>query len=706
MKNIKIKTIKNYLVFVYVLLLTSILAGAVEDNPFLSPYNTPFEVPPFDKIKVEHYLPALKEGIAQQQKEIQAIINNPAPPTFANTIEALDNSDPLLRSVENVYNAMRAANTCKELQEAAREISPLLARSRDDIYLNEKLFQRIKDVYTRKNRLNFSEEQETILEEYYSNFIRGGANLNPADKEKLRKINEELAVLSLKFGDNTLAETNRFSLVLEKQEDLTGLPKWLVDEASQAAVGKGFTGKWVITMDRTSLFSFLQFSEKRELREKIFKAYITSCNHNDALDNKAILVRIVSLRFDKAKLLGYGNFAEFTVERNMAKKPENVYNLLNKLWKPALATAKNEAAALQQLIDKEGGKFKLQPWDWWFYAEKLRKSKYNLEDDVVRPYFKLENVRDGAFQVANKLYGLKFIERTDIPKYHPDVHVFEVLEANGTHLGILYTDYFPRPNKQSGAWANNLRRGIIKDGKRITPVVTNNGNFTKPTNDRPSLLNFDEAKTLFHEFGHGLNSLLTQSSYYRTFSPRDFVELPSQIMENWALEPEVLKLYARHYQTGELIPQELIDTMKKADLFNKGFDTVEYLAASFLDMDWHMLKELPDPNKFAVEKFETDSMNKIGLIPEIVVRYRSPYFGHIFRGGYPAGYYGYIWAEVLDADAFEAFKETALFDQKTALAFRKNILEKSGTADAMVLYTRFRGSEPKIEPLLKRNGFN
>ncbi|MCU0290186.1 MAG: M3 family metallopeptidase [Acidobacteria bacterium] len=706
MKNIK--NIKNYLllVFVFWLAILSLPAAGAEDNPFLKPYHTPFNVPPFAEIKVEHYLPALKQGIAEQQKGIQAIIANPAPPTFANTIEALDSSDTLLRSVENVYNAMRAANTNEQLQAVAREISPLLARNKDDINLNGKLFQRVKDIYIRKDRLNLSEEQQFILDEYYTTFVRGGADLKPLAKEKLRKINEELSVLSLKFGDNVLASSKQFLLVLEKQEDLSGLPEWVIDEASQTAVSRGFTGKWAFTLDKTTLIPFLQFSEKRELREKLFNAYITTCHHSDPFDNKAILAKIVSLRIEKAKLLGYGNFAEFTIERNMAKKPGNVYDLLYKIWNPALVTAKNEAAALQQLIDKEGGNFKLQPWDWWFYAEKLRKSKYNLEDDIVRPYFKLENVRDGAFQVANKLYGLKFIERTDIPKYHPDVHVFEVQEADGSHVGILYTDYFPRPNKQSGAWANNLRKGINKNGKRITPVVTNNGNFTKPTIDRPSLLNFDEVKTLFHEFGHGLNGLLSQSPYYRTIIPRDFAELPSQIMENWALEPEVLKLYARHYQTGALIPQELIDTMNKAALFNKGFDTVEYLAAAFLDMDWHTLKELDEPGKFDVEKFDQNAMNKIGLIPEIVVRYRSPYFGHIFRGGYPAGYYGYEWSEVLDADAFEAFKETSLFDQKTAQAFRKNILEKSGAVDPMVLYIRFRGAAPKIEPLLKRNGFS
>jgi peptidyl-dipeptidase Dcp len=703
MKNLKIKSIKFHILFV--LLFLAAFAAAAEDNPFLSPYNTPFEVPPFAKIKVEHYLPALKQGIDQQQQEIQAIAANPAPPTFANTVEALDSSGALLRSVENVFNAMRSADTNDQLQAVAREVSPLLARNRDDMFFNEKLFQRVKAVYAQKDQLNLSEAQQTILEEYYSNFVRGGANLSPENKDRLRKINEELAVLSLNFADNVLAEDSQFQLVVDQKNDLAGLPQWVIDEAAQVAANKGLTGKWVFTLVKTSIIPFLQFSEKRDLREKLFKAYITRCSHNDQWDNKAILTRITSLRIDKAKLLGYENFAQFMIERNMAKTPENVYKFLYELWNPALAAAKNEAAALQELIDKEGGKFKLQPWDWWYYAEKLRKSKYNLDDDVVRPYFKLENVRDGAFQVANKLFGLKFIERTDIPKYHPDVHVFEVQEADGSLVGIFYTDYYPRPTKQSGAWSGTLRRALRKEGKIVTPVITNNGNFTKPTLDRPSLLNFDEVKTLFHELGHGLNSLLSQSSFNRSYTPRDFSELQSQIMENWALEPEVLKLYARHYQTGELIPQELVEKMKKAELFNKGFDSVEFLAASILDLDWHTLKELANPDKFDVEKFEADSMNRIGLIPEIVVRYRSPYFGHIFRGGYSAGYYGYIWAEVLDADAFEAFKETSLFDQKTALAFRKNILEKSGSADAMVLYIRFRGAPPKIEPLLKRYGF-
>ncbi len=404
--------------------------------------------------------------------------------------------------------------------------------------------------------------------------------------------------------------------------------------------------------------------------------------------------------------MGYKTHADYVLEENMAKNPGGVYNLLNKLWKPALEVAKKEAKELQAIIDKEGGNFKLQPWDWWYYAEKLKKEKYALEDEIVRPYFKLENVRDGAFYLANKLFNIKFVKRTDIPTYHKDVQVFEVQEADGSHIGIIYLDYYPRANKRGGAWMNALRKQYRKDGKNITPVVTNNGNFTKPTGDTPSLLSFDEVTTLFHEFGHALHGLLSDCRYYSlsgTSVPRDFVELPSQIMENWVTEPELLKVYAKHYKTGEVIPQELIDKIKKASLFNIGFATVEYLAASFLDMDYHTLS---DPGELEVNTFETGSLNKIGLIPEIVVRYRSTYFRHIFGGSYySAGYYSYIWAEVLDADAFQAFKETSLFDRKTAEAFRKNILAKGGSTDPMVLYKRFRGAEPGIEPLLKRKGF-
>ncbi|MFQ6108535.1 MAG: M3 family metallopeptidase, partial [Candidatus Aminicenantales bacterium] len=514
----------------------------------------------------------------------------------------------------------------------------------------------------------------------------------------------ELSVLTLKFGENILKEDNRFELVIDKEEDLAGLPQSVVTAAAEAAKERGHEGKWVFTLHKPSMIPFLQYSEKRDLREKIFKAYINRCNHNDELDNKALLSRIVTLRIEKAHLLGYKTHADFILEMNMAKKPENVYGLLDQIWKPALEMAKKESRELQGMIQKEGKDFKLKPWDWWYYAEKVKKAKYDLDEEMLRPYFKLENVRNGAFYVANKLYGLQFIERKDVPKYHEDVKVFEVRDTDNTQVGILYTDYFPRASKRGGAWMNSFRKQYRMDGGEIHPIITNNGNFSKPTGKKPALLSSEEVLTLFHEFGHALHGLLSNCTYYRlsgTAVPRDFVELPSQIMENWAFEPEVLKMYAKHYETGEVIPQELIDKIKKASLFNQGFATVEYLAASYLDMDWHTLSEA---GEIDVEKFETESMNRIGLIPEIVVRYRSPYFRHIFSGGYSAGYYSYIWAEVLDADAFEAFKENGLFEPKTALSFRKNILERGGTEDPMSLYIRFRGAEPKVEPLLKRKG--
>lgn len=683
--------------------------AAVEDNPFFSDFNTPYNVPPFDKIKVEHYLPAFKEGISRQQKEIEAIVSNPEAPSFANTLEALDKSGALLNTVDSVFNVLKAVDTNDQVEEVAKEVSPLKSKNRDDIRLNAKLFERIKAVYDQKANLDLSEEQGMLLEKLYKEFTRGGANLDPEKQARLREINKELSLLSLTFGQNLLKENNRFELVIETKEDLAGLPGSSIEAAAETAVERGHQGKWVFTLDKPSMIPFLQFADKRELREKIYKGYINRGDHGDELDNKLILAKIVSLRAERAKLLGYGNHAEFVLEENMAKKPSNVYDLLQKLWGPSLTRAKQEAVELQELIRKEGGNFKLESWDWWYYTERLRKAKFDLDEAMTRPYFRLENVRDGAFYVANKLYGIKFVERKDIIKYHPDVQVFEVQEADGSHIGILYMDFFPRSSKRGGAWMNSFRKQYREEGKNINPVITNNGNFTKPTADTPALLSFDEVTTLFHEFGHGLHGLLSDSTYTTlsgTAVSGDFVELPSQIMENWALEPEVLNVYAKHYKTGEVIPGELVDKLKKAGLFNKGFERVEYLAASFLDMDWHVLAELKAPETFDVNKFESDALNKIGLIPEIISRYRSTYFAHIFSGGYSAGYYNYIWAEVLDADAFEAFKETSLFDQATASAFRKNILAKGGTAEPMELYKRFRGAEPKIEALLKRNGFN
>jgi peptidyl-dipeptidase Dcp len=675
-----------------------------EENPLLSEFDTLYQVPPFDKIKEEHYLPAFKEGMEQQNMEIDAIVNNPEDPTFENTIEAMESTGSLLRKVGKVFGVLNGTMTNEEMQNIAKEIAPLRSKHRDEIRLNAKLFQRIKAVYEQKDKLDLTTEQNTLLEKYYKDFVRSGANLDEEKKAKLKEINQELSLLTVTFGENVLKENNRFEMVIDKEEDLAGLPQAAIIGAEEAAKERGHEGKWVFTIHKPSMIPFLQYSEKRDLREKIFKAYINKGNNNDELDNKANLAKIAALRVERVNLLGYKTHADYVLENNMAKKPENVYKFLDQLWKPALRIAKREARELQEMIRKEGHDFKLQPWDWWYYAEKLKKAKYALDEEMLRPYFELGNVREGAFAVANKLWGIQFAERTDIPKYHEDAKVFEVKEADGSHIGILYTDYFPRASKRSGAWMNSFRKQSRLHGKEIHPVITNNGNFSKPTGGKPALISSEEVLTLFHEFGHALHGLLSDCTYNRlsgTSVSRDFVELQSQIMENWAFEPEVLKMYAKHYETGEVIPQELVDKLKKAGHFNQGFANVEYLAASFLDMDWHTLTEAKELD---AHKFETESLNRIGLIPEIIVRYKSPYFNHIFSGGYSSGYYSYIWAEVLDADAFQAFKEASIFDQKTAQSFRENILERGGTEDPMVLYKRFRGAEPTVEPLLKKRG--
>ncbi len=674
------------------------------ENPFFSEFNTPFNVPTFDKIKVEHILPGLKEGIKQQQAEIETIINNKETATFANTIEALEKSGTMLKRVYNFYDVLKNSMVDEALQKAAKEIAPLYSAQKDYITLNEKLFARIKAVDAEKDKLNLTVEQRRLLDKYFKEFVMGGANLAPDKKPRFQAINEELSVLYLKFSDNVLAENNSFQLVLDKKEDLAGLPQSVLDGAADVAKERNQPGKWVFTLHKPSLIPFLQYAEKRELREQMFKAYINRGNNNNQYDTKALILKIQTLRAELSKLLGFANYAAYRLDENMAKTPAAVFKLLDEVWKPALALAKKEAKELGQLIKKEGKTFKLEPWDWWFYAEKLKKAKFDLDDQVMRPYFKLENVRDGAFAVASKLWGLKFIERTNVPTYHPEAKVFEVQEADGRHVGILYVDYFPRASKVGGAWMNSFREQSNRGGKQIRPLITNNGNFPRPAGDTPSLLSFDDVTTLFHEFGHALHGLLANATYEKisgTNVARDFVELPSQIMENWASEPEVLKMYAKHYQTGEVIPLVLVEKIKKANQFNQGFISLEFLAACYLDMDWQMLTSTDGVD---VNAFETKSMNKIGMIPEIVVRYRSTNFSHIFSGEYAAGYYSYIWAEVLDADAFGAFKEKGIFDPATALSFRKNILEKGATDDPMAMYKTFRGREPKVEYLLKRRG--
>jgi peptidyl-dipeptidase Dcp len=671
-------------------------------NPFLKKYTTPFGAPPFDKIKNEHFMPAFEKGMQEQNEKIAAIINNQEKPTFKNTIEALDKSGSQLQKVAAVFFALRGANTNDTIQKIAQTMGPMLAKHRDNIRLNPKLFTKIKALHDEQASLNLNKEQSNLLKEVYDDFVRGGANLNEEQKTKWREINKKMATLTLDFGNHILKETNTFELVLDKKEDLAGLPESAITGAAEAAKRNGHEGKWMFTLHKPSLIPFLQYSEKRNLREKMLKAYVARGDHDDELDNKKILSEIASLRVRKANLLGYKNFADFVLSRRMAQNSKKVYRFLNRLWKPALARAKKERDALQKMVKKDGKKFKLQAWDWWYYAEKLRKEKFDLDEAELRPYFKMENVRAGAFGLAHKLYGITFTPVENVATYHEDVEVFEVKEADGTHIGLFYTDYYPRPSKRGGAWCGGFRRQHKLNGTKITPLINNVGNFSKPTGDKPALLSFEEVTTLFHEFGHALHGLFNDTTYQGFGIYTDFVELPSQIMENWASEPAVLKSYARHYKTGEVIPDELIAKIQKSSLFNQGFSTVEYLAACFLDMEWHMLTEA---KRLDAKKFEKKVLKNIGLIPEIEVRYRSPFFMHIFSGNfYAAGYYSYIWSGVLDADAFQAFKETSLFDKKTATSFRDNVLSRGGSENPMDLYKRFRGAEPKIEPLLKRRG--
>ncbi|MDP3462048.1 MAG: M3 family metallopeptidase [Bacteroidales bacterium] len=673
-------------------------------NPFFEAYNTPFDLPPFDKIMHADYLPAFERGMDEQKDEVNAIIQSPEAPDFNNTIEALEKSGALLSKVSNVFNNINSSLTDSIIQQIARDLSPLLSKHSDDINLNPELFSRIEQVYNSHDSLTLSDEQIMLLEKTYKRFVRGGARLNEQEKGAFRKINEELAMLSLKFGENVLSETNTFQLLVQDTAQLAGIPAGFVQLASDAASKAGVKAKWLFTLQRSSILSVLQYASDRSLREKIFKGYIMRGDNNNEFDNKLVAARTAALRAERAKILGYPSHAHFVLEQNMANTPERVNNFVDDLLKAAMPIAAKEAKSLQKLIDQRGDNIKLEPWDWWYYAEILRKEQYDLDEEQLRPYFKLEHVRDGVFAVAGKLWGLQFVKRDDLPKYHPDVEVFEVLEADGKHVGILYKDYFSRDSKRGGAWMNSYRKQSRQGGVDITPVITTNYNFSAPSGETPALLSWDEVTTMFHEMGHALHGLMSNCTYNTlsgTAVSRDFVELPSQIMENWAAEPEVLALYARHYLTGEIIPDELVKKMQESSTFNQGFAMAEFLSAARLDMDWHSLTEttLLDANAFEIQ-----SLKQTGLIPEIVVRYRSTYFSHIFSGGYSAGYYSYIWSEVLDSDAFEAFREKSLFDGATALSFRKNILEKGGTEEPMKMYVAFRGREPNQDALLRKRG--
>ncbi|MCU0250583.1 MAG: M3 family metallopeptidase [Vicinamibacterales bacterium] len=678
-------------------------APAGQTNPLLKAWTTPFGVPPFGEITPAHFLPAIKAGVDQQRKEIEAIATNPQPPTFANTIEAMEHAGELLSRVSPVFSNMQSSNTNEQLQAINREVAPLLTALRDDIRLNPALFARVKTLWDGRAALTLTPVQARLLEEQYKAFVRGGANLSPGQKDRFRAINAELSALGIRFGDNLLRETNSYRLVIEKEADLKGLPPSVVAAGADAAKAAGLAGTWVYTLQAPSIWPFLQYADTRGLRQQMLEAYTTRNDRGDQFDNKANAAQQAALRAERAQLLGYTTHADFVLEENMAKTPDKVYALLNQLWTPARAMALREAADQQALVKASGGTFTLEAADWRYYQEKIKRQRFALDEQALRPYFKLDHVRQGAFYVANRLYGLTIAPRPDLPTYHPEVQAFEVKDADGSHLGIFYTDYHPRPGKRVGAWSSTFRSTRMKDGQRVTPIVVNVCNFSRPAGGEPALLTLDEVGTLFHEFGHALNSLLSKSPYRGLGGfPRDFVEVPSQIMENWALDPEVLSVYAKHYRTGEVIPVALVEKIKKAEQFDQGFVTVEYLAACLLDMDWHTLPVGPATD---TTSFERASMEKRQLPPDIVPRYRSTYFNHIFGpgGGYSSGYYAYIWSEVLDQDAFEAFREKGLFDQATARGFR-TILEKGGTDDPMTLYKAFRGREPSVEPLLKKRG--
>lgn len=673
-------------------------------NPFLQEYDTPFKIPPFEDIKMQHYKPAFELGMEENLLEINKITSNPEKPSFENTIVELERVGKTLDKVSNVFFNLLSSNTNEDMDDLAMTISPRLSAHGDNILLNKELFERIKSVYSKRASLSLSVEQNRLLEETYKSFIRSGVNLSDNKMNRLTEINQSLSSLSVQFDQNVLKETNGFSLIIDNEEQLSGLPEEEIRLASELAKSEGHEGKWVFKPTRVSMYPFLTYSDQRDLREKLYDSYIKRGDNSNESDNKNIIKEMVALRTEKAKLMGFENHADFVLDNTMAKTTERVDGLLQKIWKPGLARAKREVEEMQKLIQEEGGNFKLASSDWWYYSEKIRQSKYNFTEEEVKPYFSEENVLAGAFDVAEKLFEVSFIERKDLPKYRDDIRSFEVKDADEKTIGIFYTDYTLRPSKGGGAWMNSVRSQSTFDGNQL-PIVFNVCNFPPKNKEGVSLLSFEQVETLFHEFGHGLHGLLSQATYPSlsgTRVTRDYVEFPSQMMENWAREPEVIKTFAKHYKTGEAIPDELLNKIAAAGKFNAGFETTEYVAAALLDMAWHTNEtEIQDVNDF-----EDTSLEELGLIPEIESRYRSTYFGHIFAGGYSSGYYSYLWTEVMEADAFEPFREKGLFHKETADKLKKFVYSSGNTDDLMTQYVRYRGSEPNIEPLIKKRGLD
>lgn len=677
-------------------MLTSSVAMA--QNPLTEQWNTPFGVPAFSQIKAEHYLPAITLAMATEKAEIEAIVANSEAPTFENTVLAFDNSGSELNRIYSVFACVTGTDMTDSLIAIQKELTPLMTAHRGDIMLNAKLFDRIKTVYD--NRASLGAMEARLSEKIYKSFERNGANLSDADKTRLREIDRALSLAQMTFGNNLRADNGSFTLTLTKKSELKGLPTSIIEAAAAEASRRGVKG-WVFTLDKPSLIPFLQYSDHRDLREKLYKGYLERCNYNNATDNKETLRSIANLRLERANLLGYPTHSAFTLDNVMAKTPEAVYSLLEELWTPAIELAKSEMVQMQAL---PGAPKDFESWDWWYWAERLRKAKYDLDEEALRPYFSLPKVRDGIFALTNSLYGLQFHPISQIETYNPENEVYEVLDKNGTHLGILYLDFHPRAGKRVGAWCTRFRGQSYENGKRIAPIVSIVCNFTPPTTpSEPALLNLDEVETFFHEFGHGIHSLVADVQYKGLGGvERDFVELPSQIMENWAFEPQILATYARHYKTGEVIPASLVEKISRSALFNQGFATTEYLAASLLDMNYHTITA---PLTSDITPFEVDYLRSLGLPSQIAPRYRSTYFQHIFNGGYSSGYYSYIWAEVLDSDAYEAFVETGnILCPKTASQFLNEILTKGGTADGNTLYLNFRGKQPSKTPLMQKRG--
>jgi len=686
-------------------------------NPFFQEWNTPYEVPPFLDIKDEHYMPAYEQGMKENLEEIDVIVNNTEDPSFANTIEELERTGKLLSKVGRVFSNLASSNTNPKLQELQRDLSPMLSAHYDKISLNEGLFNRVDAIWQNRENLDLTSEQTKLLNDTRKGFVRSGALLSEDQKERISEINSKISGLSTSFGQNLLAETNGFELILEAS-DLEGLSDGVIAAAADAALQKmdsaesdeekdKYKDKYVFTPHRSSMYPFLTESTSRDLREKLYNSYVMRGDNNNETDNKKTAAQIAKLRAERAQIMGYKTHAHFILDDNMLKTPEEVYDLLNKLWKPAVKRAKVEVADMQAVADAEGHDFEVAAWDWWHYSEKVRKEKYDLDESAIKPYLSLDNVLQGVFNTTNKLWGLNFTEIFDIDLYHPDARIWEVTDKDGSHLGIFIGDYFTRSNKRGGAWMSSFKGQSNLDG-RERPIVVNVCNFPAPVGDDPALLSFDNVVTLFHEFGHAMHGTLTDVKYGSmagTSGPRDFIELPSQLLEHWASEPQVLKSFATHYETGEPIPDELIEKLLNASKFNQGFINTEYLAASLLDMDWHTIsadEDIKDANKF-----ESESMKKVGLIGEIAPRYRTTYFAHIFSGGYSSGYYSYVHAAVLDSDAFEAFKEAGdVFDPNLSSKLRSSIYSMGSTEEAMDLFVEFRGRKPVIEPLLKVRGLD